>query len=70
MTADEEDNYIVAQANEPLDRGRTLRPEERVPVVTVRRSQEYERKMFDYMDVSPKMVVLRGNGHDSVPGER
>ena len=55
MTADEEDNYHVAQANEPLDEeGHFIRKNVsgRYREVT----QEYERQMFDYMDVSPKMV--------------
>ena len=55
MTADEEDNYHVAQANEQLDEeGHFVRK-----MVSGRyreETQEYERSMFDYMDVSPKMV--------------
>ena len=55
MTADEEDNYHVAQANEPLDEeGRFLH--KNVSGRYREETQEYERKMFDYMDVSPKMV--------------
>ena len=54
MTADEEDNYHVAQANEALDaEGHFVRNS--VSVVT-ERTQEYDKSMFDYMDVSPKMV--------------
>ncbi len=55
MTADEEDNYHVAQANEQLDeQGHFVRNS-----VSGRyrdETQEYEKAMFDYMDVSPKMV--------------
>ncbi len=55
MTADEEDNYHVAQANELLDaEGHFVRN-----TVSGRYKQdtsEYPRSMFDYMDVSPKMV--------------
>ena len=55
MTADEEDNYHVAQANEQLDEeGHFVRK-----MVSGRyreETQEYERSMFDYMDVSPQMV--------------
>ncbi len=55
MTADEEDNYHVAQANEPLDaEGHFLR--KNVSGRYRDETQEYERHMFDYMDVSPKMV--------------
>ena len=55
MTADEEDNYHVAQANEPLDEnGYFIR--KNVSGRYREETQEYERQMFDYMDVSPKMV--------------
>ncbi len=56
MTADVEDEYIVAQANEPLDEeGRFARKR-----VNVRRREEIietSREKADFMDVSPKMVV-------------
>ena len=55
MTADEEDNYHVAQANEPLDdEGHFIR--KNVSGRYKAETQEYERRLFDYMDVSPKMV--------------
>ena len=55
MTADEEDNYHVAQANEQLDKeGHFVR--KNVSGRYREETQEYERRMFDYMDVSPKMV--------------
>ncbi len=55
MTADEEDNYHVAQANEALDaEGHFVR--KTVSGRYREETQEYERKLFDYMDVSPKMV--------------
>ena len=55
MTADEEDNYHVAQANEQLDEdGHFVR--KNVSGRYREETQEYERSMFDYMDVSPKMV--------------
>ena len=55
MTADEEDNYHVAQANTPLDEeGHFI--QKNVSGRYREETQEYERKMFDYMDVSPKMV--------------
>ena len=55
MTADEEDNYHVAQANEPFDENgyfihRSVSGRYR------EETQSYEKTMFDYMDVSPKMV--------------
>ena len=56
MTADLEDEYVVAQANEPLDEeGHFVRPR-----VNARRRDEIleiEREKVDFMDVSPKMVV-------------
>ena len=56
MTADVEDNYIVAQANEPLDEnGRFVNPK-----LTARYRDEFlevPTTEADYMDVSPKMVV-------------
>ncbi len=56
MTADVEDEYIVAQANEPLDEeGRFARP--RVNVRYRDTVQEVAASMADFMDVSPKMVV-------------
>ena len=55
MTADEEDNYHVAQANEPLDeKGHFIH--KNVSGRYREETQEYERNKFDYMDVSPKMV--------------
>nr|WP_258110364.1 DNA-directed RNA polymerase subunit beta [Alicyclobacillus sp. SP_1] len=56
LTADEEENYVVAQANEPLGEDGRLVSEEitvryREDVITVPRSR------IDYMDVSPKQVV-------------
>ena len=55
MTADEEDNYHVAQANEPLDADGHF-VHKNVSGRYREETQEYERHMFDYMDVSPKMV--------------
>ncbi|MBQ7597650.1 MAG: DNA-directed RNA polymerase subunit beta [Clostridia bacterium] len=56
MTADVEDEYIVAQANEPLDEnGRFARKK-----VNARHRDEFleiDPARADYMDVSPKMVV-------------
>ena len=55
MTADEEDNYHVAQANTPLDKeGHFIN--KNVSGRYREETQEYERNKFDYMDVSPKMV--------------
>ena len=56
MTADVEDEFYVAQANEPLDdEGRFKNPK-----INGRYRDEFvelERDRFDYMDVSPRMVV-------------
>ena len=55
MTADEEDNYHVAQANEALDEnGYFIRNS--VSGRYLDETQEYPKTMFDYMDVSPRMV--------------
>ena len=55
MTADEEDNYHVAQANEALDaEGHFVRNS--VSGRYREETQEYPKAMFDYMDVSPRMV--------------
>ena len=55
MTADEEDNYHVAQASAPLDQdGYFTRNSVSGRYRT--ETQEYPKTMFDYMDVSPKMV--------------
>ena len=56
MTADVEDEYVVAQANEPLDEGKHfVRPR-----VSARRRDEIleiDAEKVDYMDVSPRMMV-------------
>ena len=56
MTADVEDNYIVAQANEPLTEDHKFA---RAKVNGRRRDQisEFDASQVDFMDVSPKMVV-------------
>ena len=56
MSADQEDAYIVAQANEPLDENRCFARKK----VNARFKDEFlevERERVDFMDVSPKMVV-------------
>ena len=56
MTADVEDNYIVAQANEPLDeQGRFA--SKRVNGRYRDQISEFDREQIDYMDVSPRMMV-------------
>ena len=55
MTADEEDNYHVAQANEPLDEEGHFK-HKNVSGRFREETQEYEKTAFDFMDVSPKMV--------------
>ncbi|AEE97336.1 DNA-directed RNA polymerase subunit beta [Mahella australiensis] len=56
LTADEEEEYIVAQANEPLDeegrfKDKTVMARSHEEIVAV------PREMVDFMDVSPKQVV-------------
>lgn len=56
MTADTEDNYVVAQANEPLDEeGHFIN--QRINARHLDEFIEVDSKMAEYMDVSPKMVV-------------
>ncbi len=56
MTADEEDEYVVAQANEPLNEDGTFM-NNKVHVRFRDSFQEVDKSLPDYMDVSPKMVV-------------
>ena len=56
MTADVEDNYIVAQSNEPLDENHRF-VHKRVIVRDKNEVREADREDVDYMDVSPKMVM-------------
>ena len=56
MTADVEDEYVVAQANEPLDEAKHFK---RARVSARRRDDilEIDAEKVDYMDVSPRMMV-------------
>ena len=55
LTADEEDNFIVAQANEPLDEeGRFIHNNVSGRFRT--ETSEFRKSTIDLMDVSPKMV--------------
>ena len=55
LTADEEDNYIVAQANEPLDeKGHFVK--NNVSGRFREETSEFPKDTIDLMDVSPKMV--------------
>lgn len=56
MTADVEDEFVVAQANEPLDEEGHFK-KKRVAARFRDEILEVEREKIDYMDVSPKMVV-------------
>ena len=56
MTADEEDEYIVAQASEPVDeKGRFIN--NRIRVRYLNEITEVEKEKVDYVDVSPKQLV-------------
>lgn len=56
MTADKEDNYYIAQANEPLDeQGRFVH--DKVIVRLLDKFIEVDKSMVDLMDVSPKQLV-------------
>ena len=55
LTADEEDNFVVAQANEPLDeQGHFIN--NNVSGRFREETSQFEKKLIDLMDVSPKMV--------------
>ncbi len=56
MTADEEDDYVVAQANEPLDENGFF-VNKKVNARVRDNYSEVEASRADFMDVSPKMVV-------------
>ncbi len=56
MTADIEDEYVVAQANEQLDEDNHF-VDRKITVRYRDTIQEVERELVDFMDVSPKMVV-------------
>ncbi len=56
MTADEEDNYTIAEANEPLDEGNHF-VNRRVGSRYQDQIIEVDRENVDYMDISPKMLV-------------
>jgi len=56
LTADEEDNYVVAQANEPVDENGHF-VNERVSCRRRENITEEPRVMMDYMDVSPKQLI-------------
>ncbi len=56
MTADVEDNYVIAQANEPLDEeGRFIN--RRVVARDKAEIGEFDVSQIDYMDASPRMLV-------------
>lgn len=55
LTADEEDNFVVAQANEPLDENGHF-VHNNVSGRFREETSEFQRKRIDLMDVSPKMV--------------
>ncbi|MGI5883628.1 MAG: DNA-directed RNA polymerase subunit beta [Candidatus Spyradocola sp.] len=56
MTADEEENYIITQANEPLDENHWF-VHERVTARSREDTVEIDRNQIDYMDVSPQQLV-------------
>ncbi|MEG1606057.1 MAG: DNA-directed RNA polymerase subunit beta, partial [Clostridia bacterium] len=61
MTADEEDQYVIAQANEPMTEDGHLINDR----VTVRRREEIvevEKNQVDYIDVSPRQLISVATG--------
>ena len=56
MTAEEEDKYIIAQANEPLDENSRF-VNERVTCREMEKIREYPKEKVDFMDVNPKQLV-------------
>ncbi len=59
MTADEEDQFIICQASEPLDENNCL-VNKRVRVRDRAEIKEIEKTKVDYIDVSPKQLVSVG----------
>ena len=59
MTADEEDNYIICQASEPVDEKGCL-VHKRVRVRDRAEIKEIAKEKVDYIDVSPKQLVSVG----------
>ena len=59
MTADEEDNYIIAQASEPVDENNCL-TNKRIRVRERAEIKEIEKNKVDYIDISPKQLVSVG----------
>jgi DNA-directed RNA polymerase subunit beta len=60
LTADEEDDAVIAQANEPLDDAGRFQPTDPLGRVTVRYKHDIlavDPNQVDFMDVSPKQVV-------------
>ena len=70
MTADVEDEYIVAQANEPLDENGRFVNVHRVAGRHRDDIQEFAREQVDFMDVSPRMMVSVATAMHSLPGKR
>ncbi len=69
LTADEEDNYVVAQANEPLDEEGHFVPQQYFRTFPVKRHPHSEA--FHRLNGRiPEDGILRSYFHDSVPGER
>ena len=66
MTADEEDNYHVAQANEPLDEEGHFK-RKNVSGRYREATQAYDRTMFDYMDVSNRALMGSNMQRQAVP---
>lgn len=66
MTAEEEDKYTIAQANEPLDDDNKLINKR----ITCRQRDKFVEvgpEKVDLMDVSPRQLVSRCDGNDSLP---
>ena len=59
MTADEEDQYIIAQASEPIDKNGCL-VNRRIRVRDRAEIKEVDRSEVDYIDISPKQLVSVG----------
>ncbi len=59
MTADEEDNFIIAQASEPVDENNCL-TNPRIRVREREEIKEIEKNRVDYLDISPKQLVSVG----------
>jgi DNA-directed RNA polymerase subunit beta len=65
MTADEEDEHIIAQASEPMDEKGRLNEQNDKSKILRRSNRSRVEDKVDYIDVSPKQLVSVGSSNDT-----